>query len=146
MSDSKVSDLTAATSTGGSDLLYVVQSGLSKKATLSTIFNNAGNATLQGNTSFGSAVQLLSSPGIVDVSKTVTHLSIDAVGGIISIPTGKLNQIKVLTVIGSAGGTYTVNANVANNANISLTNNGHTATLLFTNNKWFFIGGTANLA
>jgi hypothetical protein len=145
MSDSKVSDLTAATSTGGSDLLYVVQSGLSKKATLSTIFNNTGNATLQGNTSFGSAVQLLSSPGIVDVSKTVTHLSIDAVGGIISIPSGKLNQIKVLTVISSAGGTYTVNANVANNANINLSNTGHTATLLYTNNKWFFIGGTATL-
>ena len=78
MADSKVSELTAASSVGGSDLLYLVQSNTSKSITAANFFANAGNVVLKGNVAFDSSVQLLASPGIVDISKTVTHFSSDA--------------------------------------------------------------------
>lgn len=145
MADSKVSELTSATSVGGSDLLYLVQSGTSKKIAASTFFENMGNVVLKGNVAFDPSVQLLASPGIIDLTKTITHLSADASGGTLIIPTGKLNQIKILTMISNAGGTLAIRSNVANSANVEFNAVGDTATLLYTNNKWFMIGGTASL-
>lgn len=145
MADSKVSELTSATSVGGSDLFYLVQSSNSKKVTAATLFANAANVTLKGNINLDSSIQLLGSPGIIDLSKPVTHLSSDASGGVCSIPAGTVNQIKIVCMIATAGGTYTISSNIANNANVIFNAAGKTATLLFTNNKWFVIGGTASI-
>jgi hypothetical protein len=145
MADSKVSELTSATSVGGSDLLYVVQSNTSKKVTAATLFANAANVTLKGTVTLDPTVQILASPGIIDVSKLITHLACDATGGTISIPAGTTNQMKILTMISNSGGTMTIRSNVANSANVVFNNVGDTATMLYTNNRWFVIGGTASL-
>jgi proline racemase len=145
MADSKVSELTAATSVGGSDTLYLVQTNTSKKVTAATLFASAANVTLSGNVNFESGVQLLASPGIIDLKKPVTHLSSDASGGTIVIPAGTVNQVKIIAMISTAGGTYTIRSNVANSANVVFNNVGDTATMMYTNNKWFVIGGTASL-
>jgi len=146
MADSKVSALTAATSVGGSDLIYLVQSNTSKRISAGTFFENLSNVTLKGNIALDSSVQTLSSPGIVDLSKSITHLSVDGVtNGFIVIPTGKTSQVKILAMTFTQGGSYTINANIANNANIVFNSVGDTATLLYTNNKWYMIGGTASL-
>lgn len=145
MADSKVSDLTAASSLGGSDVFYLVQSNTSKKLTASTLFSNASNVTLKGNLNFESTVQLLSSPGIVDLTKPITHLSVDASGGTLTLPNGTVNQQKIICMISNGGGSYTMGSNIAGNANVVFNNIGDTATMLYTNSKWFFIGGTANV-
>lgn len=145
MADSKVSELTAATSVGGSDLLYLVQSNTSKKVTVANLFANAGNVTLKGNVNLDPNVQLLSAPGIIDLNKQVTHLSVDATGGTLVIPGGSSSQLKILAMISSGGGTYTISSNIANSSNVVFNNVGDTATLLYTNNKWYMIGGTASL-
>lgn len=145
MADSKVSELTAATSVGGSDLLYLVQTNTSKKANVATLFANASNVTLKGNISIDSSTQLLASPGIIDLTKPVTHLSSDASGGTIIIPTPVTSQLKIIVMTATVGGTYTISNNVAANANVVFNAVGDTATLLYTNNKWFMIGGTASL-
>lgn len=145
MADSKVSELTSATSVGGSDLLYLVQSNTSKKITASNLFGNAGNVVLRGNVALEPAVQLLATPGVIDLSKTVSHLAVDGIGGTCIIHAGKPNQIKIITVISSAGGTFSIKANIAASANVNFNSVGDTATLLYTYNKWFMIGGTATL-
>lgn len=145
MADSKVSELTSATSVGGSDLLYLVQSSTSKKVTAATLFANAANVTLKGNVNLESTVQLLATPGIIDLTKPVTHLASDASGGTCSIPAGTANQIKVICMISTSGGTMALRANIANSANVIFDAVGDTATLMYTNNKWFLIGGTASL-
>ncbi len=145
MADSKVSELVSATSVGGSDQLYIVQSSTSKKVTTAVLFANAANVVLKGNINLDTTVQLLASPGTIDITKQITHLSADASGGTLVLPTGTDKQIKILAMISSSGGTYRVLANVANSANVVFDNVGDTATLLYTNNKWFVIGGTASL-
>ena len=145
MADSKVSELTTATSVGGSDLIYVVQSNTSKKATVSTLFANAANVVLKDVVSLDTTAQSLASPGAVSLSKTVTQLVIDASGGSITLAAGIVNQIKVITVVSSSGGTYTLSSNMAGNRVVSFTRVGDSAQLLFTNNKWHMIGGTASI-
>lgn len=145
MADTKVSELTSATSVGGSDILYLVQSNTSKRVTAATLFANAGNVALKGNLNLDTTIQLLAAPGIIDLTKQITHLVADASGGNLVINPGTSSQIKVLCMTASAGGTYTLKGNIANNANVVFSTVGSTATMLYTNNKWFVIGGTAQI-
>ena len=59
MADSKVSELTSATSVGGSDVFYLVQSNTSKKVTADVLFDSIANSTLKGTVSLDSSVQTL---------------------------------------------------------------------------------------
>jgi hypothetical protein len=63
----------------------------------------------------------------------------------ITIPNGATGQIKILLTTVASGGSYTLRSNVANNANILFANVGDTATIIYTNSKWFMIGGTARV-
>lgn len=146
MADTKVSELTAATSIGGSDLLYLVQSNSSKKIAFSTIAQNLGNVRLQGNIQLDNNIQTLTTPGTIDLTKQITHLTVDASNGVLNIPQGSASQIKIVIMTSTAGGSYTLlKSNIGGNANVIFDTPGDTATLLFTNSKWYVIGGTANL-
>lgn len=145
MADTRVSELAAATTVNGGDLLYVVQTNTSKKATVSTLFANAGNVTLKGNVNLDTNIQTLASPGIIDLTKQITHLVADASGGDLVIYPGTSSQLKVVVMTSTAGGTYYIKGNIANNANVTFNNVGDTATMLYTNSKWYLIGGTASL-
>lgn len=146
MADSKVSELTSATSVGGSDLLYLVQTNTSKKVTAATLFANAGNVTLKGNINLDSSTQLLGAPGVLDLTKPVTHLESDASGGTLTLPNGTTNQVKIIVMTATAGGTFRISSNssnIAHTGNIVFSARGNTATMLYTSNKWYMIGGTA---
>ena len=65
-----------------------------------------------------------------------------SLGGTYTIPKGTPKQVKILVVKAAYGGTFLLNAvsgNVA--ANVILNATGDAATLLFTDDKWFVIGG-----
>jgi proline racemase len=146
MADSKVSDLVSATSVGGSDLRYLIQSNTSKKISAGTFFANAGNVTLSGNIKIGGTPQTLSSPGLISLTTPITHLSADASGGTLQIPQGTTGQVKIVILISTSGGSYVFNtANIGGGGTVRLDNSGDTAQLLFTNSKWYVIGGTANV-
>ena len=147
MADSKVSELTSATSVGVADQFYVVQSSTSKKVTSAVLFANAANVTLKGNINLDSSVQSITAAGtMIDLTKPVTHLTSDASGGSIAIPAGTVNQIKYITMIATSGGSYAISANIAGNTTITFSAVGKTAQLLYTNSKWHMVGGTASIA
>ena len=147
MSDSKVSELTSATSLGVSDYFYVVQSNASKKITAATMFANAANVTLSGNLNLQSSVQLVTSAGTtIDLTTPISHLAADASGGTIFMPAGTTNQIKYLVMISTSGGSFSISSNVAGSQTITFSAVGNTAQLLYTNNKWHMVGGTASIA
>jgi hypothetical protein len=147
MADSKVSELTSATSIGVSDQFYVVQSSASKKVTAAVLFANAANVTLKGNVNLDSSIQVITTAGtMVDLTKPVTHLAADSSGGSIAIPAGTTNQIKYITMISTSGGSFNISSNIAGGQTITFTASGKTAQLLYTNNKWYMVGGTATIA
>ena len=147
MADSIVSTLTAATSVGGSDKLYLVQSTTSKSVTASVLFSDIKNPTLEGNIIVGDTRQSLGSPGIISNTLPITLLSVGGTDGVLTIHPGKENgQIKIILTTAAAGGTYYVNtANIAGNANVQFDSIGDTATLMYQGDDWYVIGGTANV-
>ncbi len=125
----------------------MVQSSTSKKVTAAVLFANAANVTLKGNINLDSSVQSITSAGtLIDLTKPVTHLTADASGGSIAIPTGTVNQIKYITMIATSGGSYAISSNIAGNTTITFSAIGKTAQLLYANSKWHMVGGTATIA
>ena len=145
MAKLKLSELTEATATNPGDLLYVVQSNTSKKIKVSNFLADLDNPTLKGNIVIGSTPETITSPGPISLTTPISYLNIDAVGGVLTIPNGANGQNKILVTISAAGGQYTLSTNVAGNATVQFNNVGDTATMLYTNSKWFVIGGTANV-
>lgn len=145
MADSKVSELTAATSVGGSDLLYLVQSTTSKKVTVANFLANAANVTLSGNINIGGTAQALAAPGAISLTTPITQLTADATGGTLTLNQGTAGQVKYITMVATSGGTYTLSANIAGSGTVTFDRVGDTAQLLFTSTKWHVVGGTANV-
>ena len=146
MADSKVSELTSATSVGGSDFLYLVQSSTSKKITTDTFFGNTGNVTFKGNINIGGTVQTLASAGLINLSTPITELQADNVTGNLILPQGTSGQIKYLIMSTQTNaGSYSITANVSGNASITFDTTGDTAQLMYYGTKWFVVGGTANV-
>jgi hypothetical protein len=126
MADSKVSELTAATTVGGSDLLYLVQSNTSKRITAANFFANAGNVIPSAN-----SVYNLGSPTNQWKSLYVSNNTIYIGGTPLTVINGQL-------VIGSGGSSANlatvayVNSAVANvgGGNVSnLVNGAYTVSL-----------------
>lgn len=146
MADSKLSALTAATTAGGSDLLYLVQGTSSKKITVSNFLGGMGNVTFTGNVVYGGNAQTISAAGgVISIATPITHLTAGLSSGLIYIPAGSSGQIKYVTMLSTTGGAYTLSSNTSGNAAIVFDHAGDTAQLLFTDNKWFVVGGTANV-
>ena len=117
MADSKVSELTAASSAAAADQLYIVQSSTSKRITIANLFKSLSNVTIGGNLAL-SGVQSLAAAGIVNNTSLITHLTGDGSGGNLSIPKGTVaNQMKYITYIAGTG-TYLLTGNIAGNANV----------------------------
>ena len=145
MADSKVSDLTAATTTNNGDFLYLVQSSTSKKITVGNFLGDAGNVTLKGNINIGDTPQTLGAAGLINLNTPITILTIEG-GGTLQIHKGTSGQTKYLLCSSVTSGEYVINnANVAGSANITFDTVGDTAHLLYYGNKWYMIGGTANV-
>jgi hypothetical protein len=146
MADSKVSELTTATSIGGSDVFYLIQNSTSKKITAATLFSNLSNVTVSGNINIGGNNQSLGAPGIISLTVPVTELTVDGVGGTLQLPGGTNGQVKIVVLKASSGGTFTINyANIAGNGNVRFDTVGDTSTLQYITDKWYVIGGTANV-
>lgn len=145
MADSKVSELTEATTLNPEDKLYIVQGGDSRSISSATIFSNARNLVTKGNVNFDSDVQYLASGGIIDLTKIITHLGLPNTPANLTIPNGTNEQLKIILAISDAGSTFTMQGNIANGANLVFSEIGDTAALLYSSNNWFKIGGTAQI-
>ena len=147
MADSKVSALTAATTVGGSDQLYLIQSSTSKSVTADVFYQSIINPTLSGNITIGDTRQTIGSAGVISNTLPVTIINLPGTDGVCTIHNGKTDgQIKTILIGANAGGTFTINrANIAGNANVQFFASGQTATLMYQGDKWFVIGGTANV-
>jgi len=143
MAKLKISELVAATATNPNDLLYLVQSNTSKSITVANFLADLTDPNLQGNIKITGTPQTLSAGGAVDITTPTTYLNVGGTAAAISIPDGANGQIKVIVTTAASGGSYLLGYNIARGANVRFANVGDTATLMYTNHKWFMIGGTA---
>ena len=145
MAKLKVSELVAATATNESDELYIVQSGTSKKISVGTFFADISNPSINGNVKLSGPTTTLEIPGEISLHGHTTKLHLGGTPGTITIPNGANGQIKVLLTTFASGGSLSLASNIAGGGTITFNRIGDTATLMFLQDKWYFIGGTANV-
>lgn len=152
----KLSNLTAATSVASSDLLYVVQSGTSKKVTVANLLNNANVSLLTANvgnlnvtTSIIGTVanaNVLVANAVIPLTSAITNLT--APPGVFiytaNVPSGKEGEIKfvVASNVGT-GAQITITGNNISATQIVFSSSGETAILGFIGGQWHVFGGTA---
>jgi hypothetical protein len=142
----KFSELTAATAAAGVDTFAIVQGTDSKKLTVASLF-----ADISTPTKFNDKIKIgdenvMTALGTIISTTNITLLSnIDSAGNL-SINDGDSGQVKIVIMVSNAGG-HTITLQGSNVANdISFDAAGESATLLYTNSKWYFIGGTATVS
>jgi len=142
----KFSELTAATAAAGVDTFAIVQGTDSKKLTVASLF-----ADISTPVKFNDKVKIgdenvMTALGTILSTTNITLLSdIDSAGNL-GINDGDPGQVKFVIMTSNAGG-HTITLQGANLQNdISFSAAGDTATLLYTNSKWYFIGGTATVS
>lgn len=141
-----VQEMPSAVTFGISDLLYLVQGSVDKKTTLATILgklpvtpvNFSGNISL-----FSDTIQTLSGEGVVTSTEVASFVSNSAAPNALTIQNGaRVGQLKIIFFTGG-GSTSTLAGSNLSVASIPFSVAGTTALLVWADNKWWPIGGTA---
>ena len=145
MADSKLSELTAATSVAAADTLYVVQGGASKKVTAANVFGLISTPTKFGDKVSIGDHQTISSPGALSNDYNVHLITDPTSSGTLTIPQGVEGQLKVLVMTSNASAVSLVlDDSDLGQDTITFDSAGDSATLIFAGSKWWMIGGTAS--
>jgi hypothetical protein len=146
MADSKLSELTAATSAAGADTLYLVQGSTSKKLTVANLFADVSTSVVFNDKIRIGDSETKTARGEISSLYNITYLSdIDSAGNM-TMAAGVDGQIKIIVMVSNLGG-HTITLQGATLANdIAFSSVGHSVTLLYNNSKWYVIGGTATVS
>jgi hypothetical protein len=146
MADAKLSELTAVTAAAGTDVFYTVQGSDSKKMTVATLFANVATPVSFSDKISITDTNTQTGAGAISVETNITFLSNFDTGGNCTLAAGVEGQLKLVIMIANTGShTVTLQDSTIEN-DISFDAAGETATLLYTNSKWYFIGGTATVS
>ena len=146
MADAKLSELTAATAAAGTDVLYTVQGNDSKKMTVATLFADVATPVSFSDKIAITDSNTMTGVGEIILTTNITLISNPDSAGNFTIGDGVDGQLKIVIMTNNSGG-HTCTLQGANLAqDISFDAAGESATLLYTNSKWYFIGGTATVS
>lgn len=144
MADAKLSELTAATTAASSDSMYLVQSSTSKKITVANFFGAVATPTV-----FSDKIQIQdtdtqTTSGAIDITTNITFLNNPDSGGNMSLAAGSAGQIKIIIMTSNTGGHTLTLTGSSVEGSVAFDAAGETATMIYTNSKWYMIGGTAS--
>jgi hypothetical protein len=146
MADAKLSELTAATAAAGTDVLYVVSGSNSNKITIANLFADVATPVSFSDSIAITDTNTMTAAGEIITTTNITYISNPDADGNYTLGAGVDGQLKIVIMISNTGSrTCTLQGSTLAN-DISFTAAGHSATLLYTNSKWYFIGGTATVS
>jgi len=148
MADSKLSELTAATTAAGADSTYLVQSSTSKSITVANLFGNVSTPT-----QFTNSIQIgdhytISGASAISPNYNVTYINDPSGAGACTIGAGLDGQIHIVIMSSNSGG-HAITLSGANvQGTLTFDAAGDSATLLYDTglSKWYFIGGSATVS
>jgi hypothetical protein len=146
MADAKLSELTAATSAAASDVLYVVSGSDSNKITIANLFADVATPVSFSDSIAITDTNTMTAAGEIITTTNITYISNPDADGNYTLGAGVDGQLKIVIMINNTGSrTCTLQGSTLAN-DIAFTAAGHSATLLYTTSKWYFIGGTATVS
>ena len=142
MADKKISDLNALTVSASDDLTIVSDTSATetKKITLANVFNKVPTWLGFADTVATVAADVL----VIPVTASIVHKTAGGNAETLSIGAGTQGQILIIVKIAGSGTATISDADI--NGTVAFSEVGHTATLLYTNSKWNFVGGSATWA
>ena len=147
MADSKVSELTAATSAAAADQLYLVQSSTSKSLTTANLF-----AAVATPASFNDVLAIgdhdvITAAGAISVATNVTFINNPSGAGSLTMTSGIDGQLKIIIMSSNAGSHTLTLAGGGIKNSIAFSAAGHSATMMYDvgTTSWYFIGGSATV-
>lgn len=146
MADSKVTDLTAATSVNSADVVYLVQSSTDKKLSISTLLANLPNTLTKfsGTIAVGGSTQTIVNDGIINSTNTITFIS-NTESCTATILDGSIDGQLKLVIMTSAIGTTTIDSNIADSS-ITFSTSGESVLLYWSQSgsKWYTLSRSAS--
>ena len=131
MADSKVSDMTAATSAAAADQLYLVQSSTSKSITAAALFGGIATPTVFNDRVVIGDHDTITAAGVISVDTNVTFINDPSGAGACTIGAGTDGQIKIIIMSSNTGG-HNITLGGSNVASgITWNASGNSATLLY---------------
>jgi hypothetical protein len=147
MADSKLSELTAATSVAASDTLYVVQSATSKSVTVANVLGAIATPTVFGDKVSIGDHQTITSAGALSNDVNVHIITNPASSGTLTMTAGVEGQLKIIIMSSNTSAvTLTLDDSDLGHDTITFNNAGDTTTLIYAGSKWWSIGGSATIA
>lgn len=147
MADGKVTDFSAATSANVADVLYLIQNNTDKKITLATLLANLPSTLTKfsGLLAFGlNSSQSVVGSGTINSTTFMTAIS-NTAGTFSLVLNDGLHEGQIkLILCTSASGTSSITSNIRGCA-ASFTRAGQTLLLMWYDNDWWPIGGSATL-
>lgn len=146
MADSKLSELTAATSVAAADTMYVVQGGASKKVTNANVFGSiATPALFADKVSIGDHINVTSA-GVLSNDYNVHLIVNPSAGGTLTLTAGTEGQLKTIIMTSNTSAvTMLLDDSDLGHDTITFDSAGDTALLIFAGSKWWMVGGTATV-
>lgn len=146
MADSKLSELTAATSVAAADTMYVVQGGASKKVTNANVFGSiATPALFADKVSIGDHINVTSA-GVLSNDYNVHLIVNPSAGGTLTLTAGTEGQLKTIIMTSNTSAvTMLLDDSDLGHDTITFDGAGDTALLIFAGSKWWMVGGTATV-
>ena len=146
MADSKLSELTAATSVAATDTMYVVQGGASKKVTTANVFGSIATPTLFADKVSIGDHQNVTSSGALSNDYNVHLIVNPASGGTLTLTAGTTGQLKtIIMTSNSSAVTMLLDDSELGHDTITFDSVGDSALLIYDGSKWWMIGGTASV-
>lgn len=93
----------------------------------------------------GGGAQVLTGAGAIDVESAISHVATTGVNAL-TLADGEEGQTKFIVMITDGGDGTLTPTNLGNGTTITFNDVGDSAHLLYTNDAWHFMGGTATLA
>jgi len=137
--------MTAANSAAASDSMYLVQSSTSKKITVANLFGDVDTPAVFADKIQIQGSQRLTSGGAVSVTETITYITNPDSSAGLTLAAGSEGQVKIVIMTSNTGGASMTLSGSSVSGVIVFDQEGDTATLIYTDNKWFMVGGSATI-
>ena len=145
MADAKLSELTAATSAAASDVLYVVSGSDSNKITIANLFADVATPVSFSDSIAITDTNTMTAAGEMITTTNITYIDNPIADGNYTIGDGVDGQLKIVIMTSNSGNRTCTMQGSTLARDVAFDRQGETATFLYTNSKWYFIGGTATV-